>query len=168
MSQQVEVNRTRRARCSFSKGLAQQVGQLCRCDNFDVVFGDRRKEGGMPHFLISITVLRQGRLFPGEGHHRREPQIRVLEPGRQIGCSYRLRHTDPGLVGNAGIAIGHVSRGFFRVREDAADSQSFQLHHRFPQHIVHIKDVCHAVSLECFGDESGAGDGMGELHEIIL
>ncbi len=158
------MHRAGRVRGGLPKCLPQLEGQLGGRGHVAAVFGDRLEERLVVNLLVGVALLEQGRLLAGQGDDGRGAQPGILQAGGQVGRAHALRHAHAWPMRSAGIAIGHIGGGFFRVRHDPAHAQGFHLHQGLVQDGIHIEDVRDPVALEGFGDEPGSGNGRGRGH----
>ena len=75
--------------------MTQQARQLGRRIDRGRELRHRGEERRVGDLLIGVAVLERGLLAAGQRDHRAAPEIRVLQPGREVGGADRLRHAYP-------------------------------------------------------------------------
>ena len=162
MTREVEMGRPRRVRQRSAPGMAHQSRQFGGQIDGGGKLGHRGEDRRVRNFLVRVAMLKRRRLASGQRNHRGAPQKRVLQPRRQIGRADRLRHTYPRPPDNPGIAVGHIGRRLFRMREDRGHAQILQLQQRAAQHRLDKEDVRRTR----LGQR--AGQPLGPVHRSVF
>ena len=159
---EIEMGRARRVGECRAPGMAQQPRQLGRRIDRRREFGDRRKQRRVRDFLIAVAVLKRRLLAAGQRYHRGVPEPRVLQSRGEVCRTHRLRHADPRLSRDAGIAVGHIGRGLFRMGEDAGDAEIVELQQCAAHDRLDEKDMRHP------GFGQGARQPLGAVHRCCF
>ena len=141
-----------------AEGLTHHVGDARDVVNGDVHLGHRLKGRHVVDFLVDPAELSLGIASAGHGDHGRMRQVGVAQARGEIESADDLRHADAGFAGGAGVAIGHICRGFLTVAVDTRDIRApLHLGESPPQHRRYHEYVGDAVAREHIGKHLGAG-----------
>ena len=141
VARKIEMGRAWRVRQGRAPRMPHQPRQFGGLVDRGREFRHRGEERCVGNFLVGIAMLKRRRLAAGQRNHRAAPQKGVLESRGQVGGANRLRHAHARPPDNPGVAIGHISRGLFRMRQDRGHSQVLQLQQRAAEHQLHKKDM---------------------------
>ncbi len=137
MAREVEMGGPRRLCQRGAPRMAHQPRQFGGQVDGGRELGHRREKRCVRDFLVRVAMLKRRRLAARQRNHRGAPQKGILQSGGQIGSADRLRHAHPRPPGNPGIAVGHISRRLFRMREDRGHPEIPQLEQCAAQHQLH-------------------------------
>ena len=118
----------------------------------------------MRNLLIGIAMLHGGLFAAGERDDRRVGQKRVLQAGREVRRTDRLREANRRTPGDPGVAVGHVSDGLFAMAQYAGDAERAKLDQGAAQHRVDEEDMRGAVGGQAAREKFGTGDRFGCGH----
>ena len=147
-SVEIEMHRPRRHRDRGRPGLAELPWQVGRLMHLRRMLRHRGEQRRMRHFLIGVAVLMADRLVPGQRQHRAAAEIRILQPGGEIGRADRLRRHHAGPAGDPAIGIRHVDGGLFGMRQHRLHADPFQLQQGPPQHRIDEEEMRLAGGLQ--------------------
>src|SRR5438309_10141515 len=111
----------------------------------------------MVDFLVVVAVLLHRSRTSGNGDDGRPGQVRILQPGSQVGGADVLGHTDAGPVGGPRVSVGHVRSSLLAVGHDTAYAHLLHLYQRSGHNHRHIKGVGYPVRLHHLHHKFGSG-----------
>ena len=120
---EIEMGRARRVGQRGAPGMPQQPRQFAGGIDRGRELRHRREQRRVRDFLVGVAVLERRLLVAGQRDDRAAPEPGILQAGGEIGGADRLRHAHAGPAGDAGIAVGHIGRRLFGMRQDRPDAE---------------------------------------------
>ncbi len=155
------MGRPRRAGHDRPPGVPQQARQFGGGIHLGGKFGHGGEQRRVRQLLVGVAMLLEGDLPAGQRDDRAAAEIGVLQPGREVGGTHRLREAQAGPAGDARIAVGHVDRGLFRMRQHPGNAEHAELDQRAAEHGIDPEHMGGAGGVDRARQPFGTGHRLG-------